>query len=368
MKKTGLFTLVLMSASCLGQSSYTIPLVKANTSLSLPAMTAGEGVLYEAHRSFNLLRFSTQLQVAAYDLTTHKELRHAVVNVPRVHGARASAGLFLSPDKQWLVYAELHDPALLLVLSAKDLSEVRRTNSLPFLEKDRHRVFAGFDQQGFVSLAAVRADKLRFIRLTLPDIRTASDVTGPEQRFDGRIIWSPKNRITWIELPGDEWREYHEDGTPTGQELRYQGKYSAFSDASITGEGDFIAFYGNMMNKGAIVVHGGNHTNELELECVPHPYDSGDIAGYAGVLCTTSPDRAPEHGGNSFISSEFLLVKANVLTVVWRHPIDFLTVADSSESGGGLQFGSPLLYGTGSKIVIVAPSKTPALTVYEVAP
>jgi hypothetical protein len=93
-------------------------------------MTAGSGVLYEAHRSFDQLRFSSQLQVSAYDLATHKELRHTVMSVPRVHGARAAEGLFLSLDGATLVYAEIYEPIVLTILSAKDLAEVRRTNDL----------------------------------------------------------------------------------------------------------------------------------------------------------------------------------------------------------------------------------------------
>src|ERR1700688_2054039 len=119
MKKNCLLALLLLTASCWGQGSYTLPLAKANTALSLPAMTAGGGVLYTAHRSFDVLRFSNQLQVTAFDLGTHKELRHTVVNVPRVHGARAAEGFFLSPDGHMLIYAEIHEPNLLLVLSAK---------------------------------------------------------------------------------------------------------------------------------------------------------------------------------------------------------------------------------------------------------
>lgn len=119
MKNSLLLVLFLVTASCWGQDSYTLPLAKANTTLSLPAMTAGSGVLYEAHRSFDLLRFSNQLQVSAYDLATHKELRHTVMSVPRVHGARAAEGLFLSPDGATLVYAEIYEPMLLIVLSAK---------------------------------------------------------------------------------------------------------------------------------------------------------------------------------------------------------------------------------------------------------
>jgi hypothetical protein len=41
-------------------------------------------------------------------------------------------------------------------------------------------------------------------------------------------------------------------------------------------------------------------------------------------------------------------------------------VADSDEMGGGSQKGNPLLYRTGSKFLVVAPSKAATLTIYEI--
>lgn len=366
MKTTGLLVLLPLVVSCWGQGSYTLPLIKANAALSLPAMSAGGGVLYEAHRSFDLLRFSNQLQVSAYDLATRKELKHTVISVPRVHGARAAEGFFRSPDGRTLIYAEIHEPNLLLVLSTKDLSEVRRTSSLPFTSKDRRRLFAGFDEHGLLSFACSRADRLRFIRMNLFNFEIVSDVVGPEQRLDGRIVWSPKSRVAWLESRGDVWREYHEDGSPTGNEARYEGKYRVSSTASVLGAGKLIAFYGNMIDKGSVLGYGDDHANELELACVPHPYGTGDVANYAGAICTTSPDREPEHGGNRILTSEFLLLKTGPPAVVWRHQMDFLTVADSNDPDTGVQRGDPLLYQTGSKLLVVAASKSPSLTVYEI--
>ena len=48
------------------------------------------------------------------------------------------------------------------------------------------------------------------------------------------------------------------------------------------------------------------------------------------------------------------------------HPMESLYVADSNDVDTGRQWGNPLLYRTGSKLLIVAPSKSPTLTVYEV--
>jgi hypothetical protein len=53
-----------------------------------------------------------------------------------------------------LFYAEIHEPNLLLVLATKDLSEVLRTNALPFGPEDHHRLFAGFDENGLLSFAS----------------------------------------------------------------------------------------------------------------------------------------------------------------------------------------------------------------------
>jgi hypothetical protein len=83
-------------------------------------MAEHDGVVYVAYRSFDLLRFSNKLQVVAYDLNTHKELRHVTISVPKVHGARASEGLFISKDEQTLAYAELHEPGLILLFCCEE--------------------------------------------------------------------------------------------------------------------------------------------------------------------------------------------------------------------------------------------------------
>lgn len=113
--------LILVTGLCHGQASSTIALRNANSTLALPAMVAKDGVLYVAYRSFDLFRFSNQLQVLAYDLDSHKELRHVTISVPKVHGERASDGLALSKDGQTLAYVEAHEPYLVLLLSTKDL-------------------------------------------------------------------------------------------------------------------------------------------------------------------------------------------------------------------------------------------------------
>jgi hypothetical protein len=178
-------------AVCRGQASSTIALQGANSSLALPTMAAKDGVLYVAYRSFDLLRFSTQLQVLAYDLNTHQELRHVVISVPKVHGPRAADGLFLSKDGQTLAYAELHDPGLVLLLAAKSLSEIRRSNTLPFTSQDHQRVFAGFDgdQLGMASnvyqYGKSEGNGLRFVRLGMSDLKLISDTKATRTQLPG---------------------------------------------------------------------------------------------------------------------------------------------------------------------------------------
>jgi len=70
---------VLSSGLCWGQARYTIPLVKAQPELAVPTIVTRNGVVYAAYRSFDLLHRSEQLQVASYDLVSHKELRHATI-------------------------------------------------------------------------------------------------------------------------------------------------------------------------------------------------------------------------------------------------------------------------------------------------
>ena len=62
-----LSVLLLASGVCWGQSEFPIPLAKANSALSLPSMAVRNDVVYVAYRSFDVLRFSNQLQVVAYE-------------------------------------------------------------------------------------------------------------------------------------------------------------------------------------------------------------------------------------------------------------------------------------------------------------
>ena len=188
-------------------------------------MAARDGVLYAAYRSFDLLRFSNKLEVVAYDLNTHKELQHVTISVPKVHGARASEGFFLSEDGQTLAYAELHEPGLILLLAAKNLSEIRRSDTLPFTSLDHQRMFAGFDGDqlslgsNYYQYGKPDVSGLRFIRLRVSDLKPGSDtkIAGVTQDTSSGIVWQPLEKTTWVNRPtvGGEWEQYTEAGEKT---------------------------------------------------------------------------------------------------------------------------------------------------------
>jgi hypothetical protein len=367
---------LLASSVCWSQSTFTIPLERANSALALPSMAARDGVLYAAYRSFDLLRFSNKLEVAAYDLNTHKELQHVTISVPKVHGARASEGLFLSEDGQTLAYAELHDPGLILLLAAKNLAEIRRADVLPFKPQDHHRMFAGFDHDqlcmasNFYEFGKPDTAGLHFIRLGMGDLKPVSDTRaiGVSPEASQAIIWLPSTRRTWVNPPtslaSDIWTEYTESGQKTGNVLTHRQGVS--NGAVALGDGKLVAFYGNMIAKGAVVSYADHHEEELELPCAAHLYGRGGDPAYVGGLCTTEKDVLPEAWGNKVLSPQFMLIKADGPKIIWHHDMDFLDVADGNEPDTGVQNGAPLLYRIGSKLLILAPTKKPELAVYEI--
>jgi len=363
---------VLFVASTLGwgQSTFTIPLTKANSTLALPSMAEHDGVVYAAYRSFDLLRFSNQLQVVAYDLNTHKELQHVVISVPKVHGARASEGLYISEDGQTLAYAELHDPGLILLLAAKNLAEIKRSTALPFAAQDYERMFAGFDgdqlcmASNSYELGKPNLEGLRFIRLRISDLKPSSDtkISGLPQEHPGSIVWLPRAKLTWV-VRGPVWKQYTESGQPTGQEFEH---VNAISQGAIPlGGTKLLAFFGNYAD-GSVISYADHHPSELKLQCVPHPYGTSPDPAYAGAICTTEKDVLPEAWGKKLLSSQFMLIKADDPKIIWHHDMDFLGVADGNEPDTGFQRGNPLLYRAGSRLLVVAPSKAPTLTVYEI--
>ena len=385
MKRLVLCILLASSASW-GQSEFTIPLAKTNTALALPSITAGDGMLYVAYRSFDPLRFSKELQVLAWDLRRREEVKHVALPVPKVHGSRAGDGFFLSDDGRTLAYAELHDPGLIVLLGADSLKEINRTSALLFTAHDHQRMFAGFDQNQLCltsdayDLGRPTWGGLRFIRLGTTDLRPVSDNTASGLRLLNQqaIVWLPRQQRTWIwSLPGlgsDLWTEYTEGGEKTGQALEGHEPH-ILNGAIALGEGRLLAFYGNMISKGAVVSYADHHSETLKLDCVPDKYGRSNDGLYAGALCMTSVDRELEHGGGKVLSSEFLLLDPAGPTIIWRHAMRFRAVAnrgdldpDSGLPDSGVQRGEPLIYRFGSQIYVIAPSKAPKLTVYEVPP
>ena len=250
--------LILLTASvCWGQSEYRIPLRNANPSLAIPLVAAGNGVLYVAYRSPTWLRRSNQLEVLAYDLNAQKELRHATISVPDVHGARAADGLYLSADGQMLAYAEIHDPCLLLLISTKDLGELRRLTSLPFVHLDpgfpnaqRGEVFGGFDSQGWLSFAIPRGRSkgIRLVRVDPANLRVVSNDVSDNLWKDSSeaLVWSPVIKQLWMperHIGPDLWVECTEEGRPTGEEFWGTREETTYG-ADVLGKGRLIAFFG----------------------------------------------------------------------------------------------------------------------------
>ena len=369
--------LALSIESCLEPERSTIPLERANSGLALPSMAARDGVLYAAYRSFDLLRFSNKLEVVAYDLNAHKELQHVTISVPKVHGARASEGLFLSEDGKTLAYAELYEPGVILLLETKNLAEIRGSSAPPFTSEDHRRMFAGFDHDKLCMASSSygsnnpNEDGLRFIRLGISDLKPVSDTRaiGVSPESSEPIIWLPSIQRTWVNPPkslaSDIWTEYTESGQKTGHVLTHRPGVS--NGAIAVGDGKLVAFYGNMIAKGSVVSYADHHEEELELPCAAHQYGRSSDSAYMGGICTTEKDVLPEAWGKKTLSSQFMLIKADGPEVAWHHDMDFLGVSNGNEPDAGFQKGDPLIYRSGSKLLIVAPSKAPALTVYEIA-
>lgn len=368
--------LVFFAATvCRGEAGSAIRLPNANTSLAVPAMAAGDGVVYVVYRSFDWLQFSEQLQVLAYDFGSRKELRHATIPIPKVHGPRASDGLALSKDGRMLAYVEAREPYLVLLLSAGDLSEIRRSNVLPFSAQDHQRMFAGFDGEQLALASNMyqygkpEINGLRFIRLGASDLKPVSDakVPGITQETSGRIIWLPGAKTTWVNPPSrlgsDQWRQYTEAGQKTGQELEHRNGLS--EGAIALGDERLLAFYGKYAD-GSVVSYDDHRSVELKLPCSPHPYGMSNDPGYAGTICTTQRDILPEAGGDRIVTSEFLLLRTDGPTVVWRQKMNWVDVSDGHGLDGGYQKADPLIYRYGKKVWVVALSKPTALTIYEI--
>ncbi len=243
-----------------------------------------------------------------------------------------------------------------------------RTSELPFTPQDHQRLFAGFDQDLLCMASNVfeygkpNLEGLRFIRLRVSDLKLSSDTkaSGVTQENPGSIVWLPSEKTTWV-VHGAVWKQYTEAGQVTGQELEHG---NAISEGAIPlGKTKLLAFYGKYAD-GSVVGYDDHHTTELKLQCSPHPYGTSTDPTYAGAICTTQRDILPEAGGDKIVTSEFLLLTGGEPKVAWQEKMEWLDVNDGPD--GGYQKGNPLIYRAGSKVLIVVPSKAPALTVYEI--
>ena len=355
---------ILGAVVSFGEGASALSLVKANSTLSLPSMAARDGVVYVAYRSFDWLRSSNQLFVLSYDLASRKQLKRATIALPKVTGARVSDGLSITMDGSMLAYVEMSEPVTIVLLRTDNLSEIRRSNQLPFGEEDRRRHFAGFDGQNHLSFESVYRDQPRFFRLSAGDFSRSSDVVAShlKQKVFSYVAWNPATQRFW--LPAEDIvgsREYTEQGEATGEILQLQGRQLEQGGVAL-GQLETLAFFGQLA-KGTVVSHRNHQNRQLQLPCVPSPVGASIESEYVGAICVTHPDALPESGGDRVSSSELLLIKTEEPTVVWRQKLTILSVA----SGGQLQQGVPVFIRQHGKMWIVVPSKSPELTLYEVA-
>jgi hypothetical protein len=363
MKYVFVALVTLCSGFCYGQTTYTVPLGKLNPSLAVPAMTTRDGVVYVAYRSFDWLRQSDQLQVLAYDLNSHKVLKHGTISVPKVHGSRASNGLALSHDGAMLAYVEVHEPSLVLLISAKDLSEVRRSSSLPFTTQDYRRQFAGFDGENHLSFSSINRDKPRFVHVSTTHFKTVSDTRASAitKTVFGYVTWNPVAGRFWLPAGGGNVLQFNEEGQPTGEELKTD-VHQLDQGAIALGQSGVMAFYA-MVSRGAVASYTNHKSQVLELPCSPRPYGASNDHAYAGAICITQPDRLPEAGGLRVLTSDFLLIRVDGPQVVWRQAMSALGAGDNDH----FEWASAVIERGDKYIRVVVPTKSPELAVYEVA-
>lgn len=245
---------------------------------------------------------------------------------------------------------------------------------LPSSDRDHQRLFAGFDgdqiclASNYYQYGKPEVNGLRFIRLGISDLKPISDtkILGVTQVNPGSIVAQPVEKATWVNPPSlaaDLWVQFTETGKKTGQELEHRNGINA--GAIALGEKKLLVFYGRA--DGVVISYDDHRTSELKLPCSPGFYGTSNDPEYAGAICTTSPDRESEFGGDKILKSEFVLLRTSNPAVVWRQKMNWLDVRNDAHGiDGGYQKGNPLIYRTGSKLLIVAPSKAPALTVYEI--
>ena len=167
-----------------------------------------------------------------------------MIPVPKMHGARATNGLALSQDGTALAYIEVYEPTLVLIVSTKDLSEVRRSSALPFTNQDYRRVFCGFDGGDHLSFASINRDKPRFVRMSMADFKVVSDTRASAltKTIFPYFTWDPVAGRFWLPEGGGDIRQFTEEGQPTGVELTADIR-QVDQGAIALGKSGVLAFY-----------------------------------------------------------------------------------------------------------------------------
>jgi hypothetical protein len=249
-----------------------------------------------------------------------------------------------------------------LVLSTKNLSEVRRSSSVPFTAKDYQRQFAGFDGDGRLSFASINGDKPRFVRVSSSDFKIVSEVraTEIERTAFQYVTWNPVAERFWVPKGGGEVLQFTESGQATGEVVKPE-MHELDQGAISLGETGVVAFYGQI-SKGAVASYIDQKTQALELPCAPRPYGVSNDHEYVGAICITQPDRLPEAGGMRVMTSEFLLIRVNGPRIDWRQNMNELGAGDNEQ----FEWASPVIEHGEDRVWVVAPTQKPELAVYEV--
>ena len=235
-------------------------------------------------------------------------------------------------------------------------------------------MFAGFDGDqlclgsNYHKSEKSQVSGLHFIRLQVSDLKPGSDtkIEGVVQDASSDIVWQPIEKTTWVISPteGNLWEQYTEAGEKTGHRLTHEQGSS--NGAVALGDGKLVAFYGNMIANGSVVSYADQRKEELELPCAAYLYGHSSDPAYVVGICITEKDVLPEAWGKKLLSSQFILIKTDGPKIAWHHDMEFLDVVDGNKIDPGVQNGAPLLYRAGSKLLILAPTKKPELTVYEI--
>ena len=105
--------------------------------------------------------------------------------------------------------------------------------------------------------------------------------------------------------------------------------------------------------------------SELRFPCRLMAYGVSDNPEYVGALCIKL--RGGPHGRETVLSSEFLLIRPDPLAIVWRHAMELIGLNEWVKQHHTFgQAATPLIHTAAHEVWIVAPEKSPELSVYRV--